>query len=156
MFDSCYFAFCNSWSFIFLIVKKSVACIILNDSKQILIAHRNNFGQMASRWEFPGGKVEDDESDIDAIEREMYEEFGIKVFVKEKITSGNFIHNNQESKLEVYLVIPEHYGNLKKYILTEHSEYKWVDYKNIPTNNFVDSDLSVYKDILKYLSNKIG
>ena len=41
--------------------KHSIACIALDGTK-VLIAHRLPVGQMGDRWEFPGGKVEGDES----------------------------------------------------------------------------------------------
>lgn len=131
-------------------MKKSIACIAYKD-KKILIAHRNNSGQMANRWEFPGGKVDEGETEIEAIHREMKEEFDVDVQVKEKITTSYFVHNEKKSLLEVYLVELSHDGIDKKYYLTEHSEYKWVDYKEIPVDNFVDSDLRVYPEVISFL-----
>ena len=131
-------------------MKKSIACIAYKD-KKILIAHRNNSGQMANRWEFPGGKVDEGETEIEAIHREMKEEFDVDVQVKEKIASSCFVHNEKKSLLEVYLVELSHDGIDKKYSLTEHSEYKWVDYKEIPVDNFVDSDLRVYPEVISFL-----
>lgn len=131
-------------------MKKSIACIAYKD-KKILIAHRNNSGQMANRWEFPGGKVDEGETEIEAIHREMKEEFDVDVQVKEKITTSCFVHNEKKSLLEVYLVELSHDGIDKKYSLTEHSEYKWVDYKEIPVDNFVDSDLRVYPEVISFL-----
>lgn len=131
-------------------MKKSIACIAYKD-KKILIAHRNNSGQMANRWEFPGGKVDEGETEIEAIHREMKEEFDVDVQVKEKIATSYFVHNEKKSLLEVYLVELSHDGIDKKYSLTEHSEYKWVDYKEIPVDNFVDSDLRVYPEVISFL-----
>ena len=131
-------------------MKKSIACIAYKD-KKILIAHRNNSGQMANRWEFPGGKVDEGETEIEAIHREMKEEFDVDVQVKKKIATSCFVHNEKKSLLEVYLVELSHDGIDKKYSLTEHSEYKWVDYKEIPVDNFVDSDLRVYPEVISFL-----
>ena len=51
-------------------MNRSIACIAFKNDK-ILIAHRNSSGQMCNRWEFPGGKVEEGETDSQAIIREM-------------------------------------------------------------------------------------
>ena len=134
-------------------MKKSVACIAFENGK-ILIAHRNPTGQMGNRWEFPGGKVEEGESPELTIAREMSEEFGIKVAVLQKITEGTFVHNDKQVLLEVYLIKVPHDGTKEKYVLTEHSEYKWVSYDKIPKENFVDSDLKVYPQICKFLQEK--
>lgn len=133
-------------------MKKSIACIAYENDK-VLIAHRNPVGQMGNRWEFPGGKVDGDESEEEAIIREMTEEFGITVQVLSKITTGSFVHNGKESLLEVYQIKVPHDGIETKYVLTEHSEYKWVNINDIPKDNFVDSDLSIYPEVVKYLNN---
>ena len=66
--------------------KTSIACIAFNDNK-VLIAHRNPTGQMGGRWEFPGGKVEDGESEETAVAREFKEEFGVSITVGPKIAN---------------------------------------------------------------------
>lgn len=133
-------------------MKKSVACIAYHN-KKVLIAHRNPTGQMGSRFEFPGGKVDEGESEQQAIKREMSEEFGIEVTVLEKITTGYFVHNDKKSSLEVYLIKVPHDGMTEKYTLSEHTDYNWVSIDDIPKDNFVDSDLAVYEEVKKYLSN---
>lgn len=133
-------------------MKRSIACIAYENGK-VLIAHRNPTGQMGNRWEFPGGKVENGESDEISIIREMSEEFGINVQVISKITTGSFMHNGVESLLEVYLIKVPHDGSCTKYVLTEHSEYKWVNINDIPKDNFVDSDLSIYPEVVKFIEN---
>ncbi|MCQ2611245.1 MAG: NUDIX domain-containing protein [Treponema sp.] len=134
-------------------LKKSVACICTKD-KKILIAHRNPTGQMGNRWEFPGGKVEGDDTEVTAIVREMHEEFNVKATALEKITEGSFEHNGKVSMLEVYHVELEHDGIQKPYDLTEHTEYKWISIYDIPKDNFVDSDLSVYDKVVEFLEKE--
>ncbi len=131
-------------------MSNSVACIVYKNGK-ILIAHRIPKGDMGNRWEFPGGKVDDGETDQMTIVREMREEFGVKAEPGEKITSCSFFHKEKECFLNAYLVQLEHDGLEKPYILTEHTEYKWVFPKEIENLNFVDSDLKIYPDVLKFL-----
>ena len=92
----------------------SVACVAVKDRK-ILIAHRNPTGVMGNRWEFPGGKVEDGESEEQTVIREFEEEFGISVRVIEKITESEFEHHNKKSCLYAYLIEVPHDGMEKKY-----------------------------------------
>jgi 8-oxo-dGTP diphosphatase len=132
--------------------KVSIACIAYKRGK-ILIAHRNPTGQMGSRWEFPGGKVENGEDEKLSIVREMEEEFGMKVKVIEKITENTFEHEGKHFELHVYRISVPRMGLIRKYKLTEHTEYKWVNINQIPQDNFVDSDLKVYPDVKKYIEN---
>lgn len=131
-------------------MSNSVACIVYKDGK-ILVAHRIPKGDMGNRWEFPGGKVDAGETDQMTIVREMGEEFGVKAVPGEKITSCSFFHKEKKCFLNAYLVQLEHDGLEKPYILTEHTEYKWVFPKEIENLNFVDSDLKIYPDVLKFL-----
>ena len=130
---------------------RSIACIDYRNGK-IFIAKRQNIGVMGNRWEFPGGKLEDGEDYETAIKREMIEEFSVNVQVGEKIASASFEHNGKAFVVDAYIVKFEHDGMEKPFVLTEHTEYKWADISEIPNLNFVDSDLKLYPQILKYFN----
>lgn len=135
-------------------MKTSVACIAFN-GKNVLIARRNPTGQMGGRWEFPGGKVEEGEGDEDACAREFEEEFGVRVGVGGRIAEASFKHSGEERALHAYLVTVPHDGIAKKYALTEHTEYRWAEVAEIPALDFVDSDLLIYPQVVKYLASSI-
>ena len=63
-----------------------VAAVIEKDNKY-LIAQRNRNKHFAYHWEFPGGKVNDDESFENALEREINEELSINIKIIKKITN---------------------------------------------------------------------
>jgi 8-oxo-dGTP diphosphatase len=55
------------------------ACALVDPDGRVLVAQRPDGKHMAGLWEFPGGKVEEDESPEDALIRELSEELGIVV-----------------------------------------------------------------------------
>ena len=55
------------------------AAVIRDSSGKILIARRADTQHQGGLWEFPGGKVEADESVETALDRELQEELGITV-----------------------------------------------------------------------------
>ncbi len=56
-----------------------VAAALFDAQRRVLIAERPAGKHMAGWWEFPGGKVGPDETDRDALARELREELGIEV-----------------------------------------------------------------------------
>lgn len=133
--------------------KISIVCICFHNGK-VLVAHRNPVGKMGGRWEFPGGKVESNESDESAIVREMQEEFGVEVKVLEKICCSNFENKEVSLELHVYNVDFPYDGMEVPFKLTEHSEYKWINFKEIQKEDFVDSDYSVLKKCMDFFGVK--
>ena len=58
-----------------------VAGLVVDDAGRVLAARRSRPPALAGRWEFPGGKVEPDESPEQALGRELREELGIGAVV---------------------------------------------------------------------------
>jgi len=58
---------------------KAVVGVLRNSKQQILIAKRQAHQFMSGFWELPGGKIEEHESDQEAIIRELKEELGVIV-----------------------------------------------------------------------------
>lgn len=54
-----------------------VAGLIVREGK-LLIARRPEGKHMAGKWEFPGGKIERGETPEEALERELFEELGVR------------------------------------------------------------------------------
>ena len=130
--------------------KRSVACIAIN-ARKVLVAKRILRGQMGGRWEFPGGKVEGGEDEAAAAVREMQEEFAVEITAGEVIATATFFHNGQEVALKALRVFPAHDGVNRPYVLSEHTEYAWVDIADVESLPFVDSDLLLYPAVKAYV-----
>ena len=78
--------------------------IIINDKNQILISKRSAEQHQGNKWEFPGGKLEPNETSQDALQRELKEELGIQV--KSTIFFMALHHQYKDKKicLDVYKV----------------------------------------------------
>ena len=62
----------------------SVVAAIIRRNGKILITRRFNNVHLPGLWEFPGGKVEPDESLNSALEREIFEELGVTIHVEDE------------------------------------------------------------------------
>lgn len=58
--------------------------VIWNQWGQILIDRRRQQGLLGGLWEFPGGKLEAEETVVDCIRREIREELGIEIEVGDR------------------------------------------------------------------------
>lgn len=54
-----------------------VACALIDADNRVLLAQRPQGKPMAGLWEFPGGKIETDETPEESLIRELEEELGI-------------------------------------------------------------------------------
>lgn len=103
--------------------------------------------------DFPGGKIQEGESDFDeALKREVCEETSLEIEVGDPFFRWfyKFESDHRNAGKEVFLV-----GFRCKYVSgevrlsSEHSEYKWVNYKNYKELNENDE---YFKALEKYFA----
>ncbi len=116
-----------------------VAALIEKDNK-ILIAKRST-GDLIGKWEFPGGKVEPNEDEIHAIEREILEEFELKIKATKFITNNICQYPNKIIDLRLYKC--EFIGG--NFHLHDHSKYLWVDKKDLLNYDLCPADIPLAK-----------
>ncbi|WP_434358402.1 8-oxo-dGTP diphosphatase MutT [Parasalinivibrio latis] len=81
------------------------AGIILNrEGTEVFITRRAAKAHQGGFWEFPGGKVEQDESPATAVIRELDEEVGIKVKTVEPFLSLNHDYPDKSLSFDFFLV----------------------------------------------------
>ncbi|NEO28013.1 MAG: A/G-specific adenine glycosylase [Kamptonema sp. SIO4C4] len=76
--------------------------VIRNEDNQILIDRRLDEGLLGGLWEFPGGKIEDNETIEDCIKREIQEELGIAIAVEDHLITLNHAYTHFRVTLNVY------------------------------------------------------
>lgn len=100
---------------------ESVAGIIKKNNK-FLLGKRKPGGAIGNLWEFPGGKVDENESHSEALKREFLEELEVNIEVKDFITKKDFISSDHSFTLFAYYI--DLINN--NYNLNEHVELKWL------------------------------
>lgn len=116
---------------------KVVAALIEKDNK-ILIAKRSTGDlDVFGMWEFPGGKVEPDEDEKHAIEREIFEEFELKIKAREFITHNICEYPTKTVDLRLYRC--EYLEG--EFQLHDHSEMVWIDKKELLDYQLAPADI---------------
>jgi 8-oxo-dGTP diphosphatase len=104
-----------------------VVAVIRDKNNQILIAQRAIKKHQGGKWEFPGGKVEKDESAQQALTRELDEELGIQISL---ISSLIQIHHDY-SDFVVFLDVYEVREWQGKAYGKEGQPIRWVDIETL-------------------------
>ncbi len=82
-----------------------VAAVILRSDGQFLLARRPGGKVYSGYWEFPGGKVEPNESLLHALERELWEELGIQVRNAYPWVTRVFTYSHATVRLHFFRVV---------------------------------------------------
>ncbi|MET1033252.1 MAG: NUDIX hydrolase [Candidatus Saccharimonadales bacterium] len=104
-----------------------VGCFLEHDDK-FLILLRHSHKPDGNTWGLPSGKVEANESDIDAVLREVFEETGYRAKSSELEHIGDFNFVSSSNVPYVYPTYRIRLANPHKVELEQvaHSEYAWV------------------------------
>jgi len=97
--------------------------VIWNDQGKILIDRRPQKGLLGGLWEFPGGKLEADETLEDCVAREVKEELAIEIEVGEKIMTLDHAYTHFKVTLNVFRC--KHLSGEPQTI--ECDEVRWVE-----------------------------
>jgi 8-oxo-dGTP diphosphatase len=81
-----------------------MAGILLDDTGRVLLAQRPAGKHLAGFWEFPGGKLEADETPLAALARELLEELGIHVRSAEALIRLPWRYGDRELLLDAWRV----------------------------------------------------
>lgn len=98
-----------------------VAAVVERDGRYLITKRRPN-AVLPNLWEFPGGKVEADESDEDALAREMAERLGARVGVGQLISYVSHPYACYTVDLYLYECTLENENIEPKAV----QEYRWV------------------------------
>ncbi len=122
-----------------------VAAIIENNDGDILIAKRNSKKSQGGLWEFPGGKIEKNESADDAIKREIKEELNIDIEINKWLIEKR--HEYPEKTINLILCSAKWIGG--ELDLSEHEDSKWIKKEDIFNFQFADADKEIINEIFE-------
>ena len=114
----------------------NVVAAIIKKNNQYLIVQRNRSKHLALKWEFPGGKVHNNETFAEALSREIKEELNIKINMHEKIAEEKY----KDEKIDIilhYFLCTQKSGIIK---LNEHEDLAWVKKKDLDLYDFAEGD----------------
>ncbi|HEY9484743.1 MAG TPA: (deoxy)nucleoside triphosphate pyrophosphohydrolase [Micromonosporaceae bacterium] len=115
-----------------------VGAAIIEDGR-VLACARSEPPEFAGRWEFPGGKVEIGESEVEALQRECVEELNVKVEIGARIGADVQLGHGW-AVLRVYAarLVDGHRPQR-----LEHLELRWVAADDLDSIDWLPADAPI-------------
>jgi len=121
---------------------KVVAAVIIQNNK-VFAAQRSAKGELAYAWEFPGGKIEPNETDERALVREIQEELSLTITIESPLKEVYHQYNTFALTLKAYLCkIVE-----GKPVLKEHLQSRWLAKDELDTVIWAAADIPIVEKI---------
>ncbi len=122
-----------------------VVLVLENDQGDVLLTQRKANVHLANYWEFPGGKVENNETLLEALDRECFEELNYQPRSTQKILTIK--HNYPEISVELHVY---HEVNANPIVhAAEAQTMQWTSKSYLPNLNLPAANQA----IVNYLIN---
>jgi 8-oxo-dGTP diphosphatase len=121
-----------------------VAGLIFHD-RRLLACQRHASATFPLKWEFPGGKVENGESDLDALRRELKEELGIDVHDAELIRAYEHSYNGGPRVSLCFYNVKSFHGEATNLVFQQIS---WEKVTDLGSLDFLEGDRRLIEQLL--------
>jgi 8-oxo-dGTP diphosphatase len=122
-----------------------VALVLENEKAQILVTKRLKHKHLGGMWEFPGGKLEANETRLEGLQREIKEEINFDLISAEPLKCLTHDYGDRVIKLDVWytkFVQPQIRAN-------ENQQMKWVCYQDLKKLKMPDADKPIIDALFK-------
>lgn len=123
-----------------------VTCaIIRNEDDKVLVVRRGEQSDHPFKWEFPGGKLNDGESEEECIIREIREELSMDVVIVSRMPVVEYDYGSKQ-----IMLIPFICDTLDELpVLSEHIDFRWIAAPELPEIDFSEADIIVAEDYME-------
>ena len=129
-----------------------VVCGVILDGNNVLCVQRSETMSLPLMWEFPGGKIEKNETPEQCLYREIKEELDITIEILEKLSNSHYDYGTFKIVLIPYLC---------KYLddeimLSEHKEFQWLLFSELTMLEWAPADVPIVNEVIKLNANNNG
>lgn len=125
---------------------KVVTAAVIQRANLVLICKRKIGEALAGYWEFPGGKLELNESLSDCLQRELLEELNVNSSVSDDIFC-EVIHSYEKGKIKLIAIRAELLEEPISSVV--HDEIAWVEIDSLLSYKLAPADIPIAKKLVE-------
>jgi 8-oxo-dGTP diphosphatase len=130
-----------------------VVAAVITRGQEILVCQRRAQGPHALKWEFPGGKVEPNESLESALRRELKEELGITAQDTQEIARYEYAYSGKPPILLVFFSVNDFAGDIENYVF---EQIEWSRREELLRYDFLEGDRDFVRALISPGSYQTG
>lgn len=123
-------------------VVAAVICDSFENTTKVFATARG-YGDFKGKWEFPGGKVEENETPQNALKREIFEELNVEIFVGDLIETIEYDYPTFHLSMDCFWCVITN-GDIA---LMEAEDAKWLTKETLYSVDWLPADISLVKTI---------
>lgn len=120
-----------------------VAAVIVKDGK--ILATQRGYGEFKGKWEFPGGKIDKDELEENALIREIKEELNADINIIDYLTTVRYDYPKFHLIMHTYICTLKNDIELVKHNEKEleHDDVIWLNKEELNSLDWLPADIEV-------------
>lgn len=132
----------------FIVKQLEVVAGIIICNGEILCVQRGEakYDYVSYKFEFPGGKIEQGETTVLALKRELQEELELVLDVREQDLFMEIRHCYPDFSIHMYSYVCRVPN--KKFKLKEHKSYQWLKIKELETLEWLPADVAIVEKLM--------
>jgi 8-oxo-dGTP diphosphatase len=145
--------FPSKFHYLFTMIKVAVGIILQKgdsfDSGRVLLCQRMQTARYALKWEFPGGKIENNEPLEECLRRELHEELGITADVGTLFHHQHTVYPDSGSFDVFYYLVKNFSGEIVNRVF---ARWQWVALTELPEYDILEGN----RDVVRRLVDHFG
>ena len=123
----------------------TVVAAVIENRNQVLCVQRNlnKHAYISEKYEFPGGKVEEGESEVEALQREIREELSMEISVKDKLMVVDHVYPDFSLLMHTYMCTCAS----RDLVLHEHIDLQWLNRSELAKLDWAAADIPIVEKL---------
>jgi 8-oxo-dGTP diphosphatase len=136
-------------------IKVAVGIMLQNSdglgAGRVLLAQRNESARYALKWEFPGGKLENNEPLEECLRRELHEELGITAEIGSLFHHQHYVYPDAGSFDVFYFLVKKYSGDIVNRVF---ARWQWVPIGELHAYDILEGNRDVVRKLVEHYGTR--